>query len=85
MCYIHPSSGENKLIIPSNFSFRKTINVTLWDAFAEAFEKDYMKENLEQPVIVIIASGRVTKFRGQALFLAHTVEKFLFKKIIYHF
>ncbi|KAL1820507.1 hypothetical protein ACET3Z_015376 [Daucus carota] len=44
---------------------RKTINVTLWDAFAEAFEKDYMKENLEQPVIVIIASGRVTKFRDQ--------------------
>ncbi|KAL1802084.1 hypothetical protein ACET3Z_030731 [Daucus carota] len=42
----------------------RKINVTFWDSFAEEFVKA-MTADLEEPVILIIASGRVTKWNEQ--------------------
>lgn len=48
------------------FSFSKNVNVTFWRSFAEEFEQAMSKE-LQQPVIIIIASARVTQYKGQCI------------------
>nr|XP_017253595.1 PREDICTED: uncharacterized protein LOC108223717 [Daucus carota subsp. sativus] len=40
----------------------KNVNVTFWRSFAEEFEQAMSKE-LQQPVIIIIASARVTQYK----------------------
>ncbi|WOG83656.1 hypothetical protein DCAR_0102833 [Daucus carota subsp. sativus] len=42
----------------------KNVNVTFWKSFAEEFEQA-MSEELQQPVIIIIASARVTQYKDQ--------------------
>ncbi|KAK1354825.1 hypothetical protein POM88_008306 [Heracleum sosnowskyi] len=43
---------------------RKKINVTFWDTLAEEFEGE-ITGNLEQPIIIIIASARVSSWKDE--------------------
>lgn len=47
--------------------FSQKINITFWDSFAEEFENS-LTDDLEEPIIVIIASGKISKWNGKSIF-----------------
>lgn len=51
------------------------INVTFWDLFAQQFE-EALKEDLEHPLILIIASGKISKWRDQIDVCNYSPTKF---------
>ncbi|KAK1353899.1 hypothetical protein POM88_052264 [Heracleum sosnowskyi] len=58
---------------------RKKINVTFWDTLAEDFEGE-ITGNLEQPIIIIIASGRVTSWKDVNISVQYRLKEPNFSK-----
>ncbi|KAK1391726.1 hypothetical protein POM88_010782 [Heracleum sosnowskyi] len=55
---------------------RSSVNVTLWDAFAEKFHAQ-MNEVVEKPVILIIASSRVGLWNGNSYEIYYYAKLYL--------
>ena len=45
--------------------FRSEINVTFWDYVAEDFQNHINNITFEEPLIIIVASGKVSKWQGK--------------------
>ena len=61
-------SVYNKPVYISNnaryICYRTYLNVTLWNDLVEGFQQEISSNKFEEPMIVIIATGKVGVFQG---------------------
>lgn len=49
------------------YHYSTTINVVLWDKMAEELEEEIDKNHFEEPLILIISSGKIGIWKGKPL------------------
>ncbi|WOH08343.1 hypothetical protein DCAR_0727782 [Daucus carota subsp. sativus] len=63
---VHTKEGTDKPQIRMTISDRRTyLNVTLWNDLAECFQQEISSTKFEEPMIVIIAVGKVGVFQDE--------------------
>ncbi|WOH11283.1 hypothetical protein DCAR_0830764 [Daucus carota subsp. sativus] len=63
---VHTSTGKDQLQVKLKMTDgRNKLNVTFWDEMAVDFQNQIDTEKFERPLIVIVSSAKVSKFRNE--------------------